>query len=87
MTTSKRYISTSHLSQTNPSDQRDFFDHQTRGNDILNGSATITIFACRAEAPLTSSWSVSSLSSSSNNTVELQIADREKIGQGTFGYR
>lgn len=51
-------------------------------NDLLSGSHPIRVIAYKAETPL------STLSTGlSNYTVDLHIGEREKIGQGTFGYR
>lgn len=54
---------------------------KAQGNDLLSGSHPIRVIAYRAETPL------STLSTGlSNYTMDLHIGEREKIGQGTFGY-
>jgi hypothetical protein len=55
----------------------------THGNDLLSGSHLIKVTAYKAETALSTGAS----NTSENSTVELYIGEREKIGQGTFGYR
>ena len=90
MALSQRYISTSHVSQTDLSANIGLLEGDSgggpRGSDILSGSHPIKVLAYQADAPLPTSWMSTSGKTSSNYTVELQIGEREKIGQGTFGY-
>ncbi len=52
-------------------------------NDLLSGSHPIKVTAYKAETTLPAL----SAGAGNNDTVELHIGEREKIGQGTFGYR
>ena len=86
MAVANRYISTSNVSQTDLSSRLEMIEGgERRGSDLLSGSTTIKVIAYRADAPLPSSWAMTSAHSTSNYTIELQIGEREKIGQGTFG--
>jgi len=49
----------------------------SHSNDLLAGSYTIKVLAYKAD---------SSLNSTNECSVELHIGEREKIGQGTFGF-
>jgi hypothetical protein len=83
----QRYISKSNVSQTDVSANV----HEAgviegggpRGSDLLNGSYPIKVLAYKADTPLP----VLPTGISNNYTIELHIGEREKIGQGTFGYR
>jgi hypothetical protein len=90
MALSHRYISTSHVSQADLSANVGVLEGDggggPSGSDILSGSHPIKVLAYQADAPLPTSWMSTNGKTSSNYTVELQIGEREKIGQGTFGY-
>ena len=74
---SQRYIAQFDVQETDTVE-----NDGTHGNDLLAGSQSIRVLAYRAETPL------STVSTGMRNyTMELQIGEREKIGQGTFGYR
>ena len=75
MAFANRSISKLNISQSDLSQQAEMIE----GNDFLSGSLPMKIIAYRAEAPFSSH-------PTSNFAVELQIGEREKIGQGTFGY-
>lgn len=79
---SQRYVSQFDVSTDVHETDNDVVDNdKTHGNDLLAGSQPIRVIAYRAETPLST---VST--GTSNYTVELHIGEREKIGQGTFGY-
>jgi hypothetical protein len=90
MAMSQRYISTLNVSQIDVStsvQETGVIDGGgARGSDLLSGSYPIKVVAYKAEAPVpTSTTSIGN--TSVNYTIELHIGEREKIGQGTFGYR
>ena len=70
---SQRYISQLDMST-------DMQETNVIENDLLSGSQAIKVTAYRAETPL-------SVLATGMETMELHIGEREKIGQGTFGYR
>jgi hypothetical protein len=81
----QRYISTPNVSQTGV--HTGIIEEGGRcGNDLLSGSHPIKVIAYKADAPLTV-LTTGIDNNSLNYTVELYIGEREKVGQGTFGYR
>ncbi|CAF1090278.1 unnamed protein product [Rotaria sp. Silwood1] len=86
---SQRYILTSNISQTDISNsvhEMDIIEEGggSYGSDLLSGSYPIKVLAYKVDTPLPLS-TTTSINSSLNYAVELQIGEREKIGQGTFG--
>ncbi len=87
ITMSQRYISTLDVSQTDVS--ADVHEKTgviegggAPGSDLLSGSYPIKVIAYKADTPLPALTT----GIRNNYTVELHIGEREKIGQGTFGY-
>jgi hypothetical protein len=71
-------MSQQYISQTDVSE-----DGAPHGSDLLSGSHPIKVIVYKADTPLP----VLTTGIRNNYTVELHIGEREKIGQGTFGYR
>ena len=87
---SQRYILPSNISRIDTSADEheiDFVDNRRpHGSDLLSGSFPIKVIAYKVNVPLP----VSTTNISNrvlNYTIELHIGEREKIGQGTFGYK
>lgn len=58
----------------------------SRGNDLLSELHPIKVIAFKVDPPSMASTAASSYNLL-NRAMELHIGEREKIGQGTFGYK
>jgi len=85
----QRYIPTLNVSQTDVSSgvyETGVIEKDgPSGSDLLSGTYPIKVTAYKADVPLAVSTTGMG-NNSLNYTVELHIGEREKIGQGTFGY-
>ncbi len=81
-TVSETTMSQRYISQTDVSADVQQSDGGPPGSDLLSGSYPIKVIAYKVDTPLPVLTT-----GIGNYTVELHIGEREKIGQGTFGYR